>query len=151
MRRRFSGEVRLFRAGEKHVGGLDASFAAVFDVEDEVVFEDVVGRAEAEFGGGAIDRWGGAFELDEGADGSFVEFDQEVCGPFEARGKLISGAELFVAEPAAQAEAFEDFLQGGGFGDGEFGFFTDFVAAVGGVGGLLGGSGGVGRIFEREE
>ena len=91
---------------------------------------------------------GGPSSSDESAYGSFVQFDQEARGPFVASGQFVGGAKFFVAEPAAEAESFEDFLQGGGVGEGEFGFFPDFVTTV--AGRRVDGQG-FGRRFEGEE
>src|SRR5215471_18948867 len=44
--------------------------------------------------------------------------------------KDVGGAKFFVAEPAAQAQAFEDFLQRCAIGKLGFDLFADFVAAV---------------------
>ena len=109
-----------FGSGEKHMGGLEAAALAVVEVENEVVFQDVIGRGEAEFAGGLIDGGAGAFEFDEGADGGFVVVDDKIPGPFQAGRETVGGAVLFVAEPAAQAEAFEDFLEGVGVGEDGF-------------------------------
>ena len=59
--------------GEEHILRLDAFAAAVFDVEGQIIGEDVVAFGVAELGGGAVDGVGRAFEFDEGADGGFVE------------------------------------------------------------------------------
>jgi hypothetical protein len=118
------------KLGEEHVGGGLVAAAAVVEVEDEIVFGDEVAREEAEFGGGAIYGGWWTLQLDEGACGGFGQFDQEAGGPFMARGKFVRGAEFFVAEPAAKAEAFEDFLECGCVGEDEFGFFADFVAVL---------------------
>jgi hypothetical protein len=140
----------LFGFGEEHVGGLEALTLAVVEVEDEVVLEDVVVGGKAKFTGGLVDGVAGAFKFDESANGGFVEVDEEIFGPLEAGGKTEGGAVLFIAEPAAQAEAFKDFLEGGGLGDDHFNFFADLVAAVGrrsgGTDGEL-----FGRAFEGEE
>ena len=116
--------------GEEHIGRLEVPVLAVVQVKDKVVFENVIVRGEAEFAGGLIDGVGRAFELDEGADGSFVEIDQEALGPGEVRRETIRGAIFLVAEPALEAEALEDSLEGGGIGEDDFDFFADFVAAV---------------------
>ncbi len=50
-------------------------------------------------------------------------------GPGFGGWELIGGAEFFVAEPAAHAEAFEDFGEVGRVGDLGFYFFADFVGA----------------------
>jgi len=123
---------------------------AVVDVEEEVVFKDVVAGGEVEEMGGLVDGVGWTFEFDEGADGGFVEVDEEILSPFEAGGKTERGAELFVAEPAAETETFEDSLEGGGVGEDGLEFLTDFVTAIGrGSGGADGEL--FGRGFECED
>lgn len=104
---------------------------AVVEVEDQVVFGDEVARVEAEETGGLVDGVVWAFELDESADGSFVEVDEEILGPFVAGGKFVGGAEFLVLEPAAETETFEDFFEGVGVGEDGLEFFADFVAAIG--------------------
>lgn len=123
---------------------------AVVEVEHEVVFEDVVVRRKAEGAGRLVDGWAGTFKFDEGADGGFVEIDDQVLGPFEAGGEAIGGAEFFVPEPSFKAEAFEDSLEGSGVGEEDFDLLADFVAMVGvrsgGADGEL-----LGRRFESKE
>jgi len=79
---------------------LNIAALTVVEIEDQVVFQDVVGGGEAEFARGLIDGGTGAFEFDESADGGFVEVDEEPLGPFEAGGKAVGSAVLFIAEPA---------------------------------------------------
>lgn len=117
--------------GEEHVGGGEILALAVVEVEDQVVFGDEVARVEAEETGGLVDGVVWAFELDESADGSFVEVDEEILGPFVAGGKFVGGAEFLVLEPAAETETFEDFFEGVGVGEDGLEFFADFVAAIG--------------------
>ena len=136
--------------GKEHVGGLEGLALAVVEVEEEVVFEDVVAGGEAKFAGGLIDGVAGAFEFDEGADGGFIVIDEEILGPLEAGGEAIGGAVFFVTEPAAEAEAFEDSLESVGVGEDGFEFFADFVAAVGRRSGGADGEF-FGRGFEGEE
>jgi len=112
------------------VGGGEVVEAAVVAIEEEVVFEEVVGFGEAEEFCGAVNGGGGAFEFGESADGSFVDFDEEAFGPFVGGGQAIGGAKFLVAEPVAKAEASEDFFEWGGVGEGEFEFFADFVGAL---------------------
>jgi len=112
------------------VGRLEALAFAIVDIEDEVVLEDVIVVGVAEFACGAVDGVGRAFEFDEGTDGGLVKVDDQAAGPFVAGGEFVGGAVLFVAEPAFEAQAFEDFLEGGGIGEDDFNFFADFVAAV---------------------
>ena len=136
--------------GEEHVGGLEALALAIVDIEDEVVLEDIIARGVAKIFGGAVDGVGGTFELDVGTDGSLVEVDDEIPGPFLAGRKLIGSAVFFVSEPTFEAESFEDLLEGGGVGQDHLGFFADFVATAGVVreftdGELLG------RGFEGED
>jgi hypothetical protein len=140
----------LFRGGEEHVGGLNILAFAVVEIEKEIVFEDVVVWREAEFAGSLVDRVAGTFELDERADGGFVEVDEEIAGPVEAGGQTVRSAVFFVAEPAAEAETFEDSLEGGGVGEDHFDFLADFVAAIGR---RSGGSDGefLGRALEGEQ
>jgi hypothetical protein len=52
-----------------------------------------------------------------------------------AGGKFVGGAEFFVTEPAAEAEAFKDFLESRGVRQNELDFFADFVVAFSGSGG----------------
>jgi hypothetical protein len=132
------------------VGGLEALTLAVFEVEDEVVFEDVVARGKAKFTGSLVNGVAGAFQFNESANGGLVEVDEEIFGPLEAGGETEGGAELFVAEPAAQAKALKDFLEGGSLGDDHFNLFADLVAAVGRSGGGTGGEL-FGRALEGEE
>jgi len=137
-------------AREEHVGGLEALALTVVQVEDEVILGDEVARVEAKLAGSLVDGVRRAFEFDEGADGGFVEVNQEIFGPFEACGEFVGSAEFFVAEPAAEAEAFEDFLESGSVSKGGLEFFADLVAAVrrrsGGADGEL-----FGRRFEGEQ
>ena len=93
---------------------------------------------------------GGTFELDVHTDGSFVVIDQEIVGPFVFGGEFVGRAEFFVAEPTAEAEAFEDFLESGGFEESRFEFFADFVAFIRRWGGRADGKL-FGRRFESEE
>ena len=130
--------------------GLEVLALAVVEVEDEVVLEDIVGGGKAEFAGGLVDGVAGAFELDEGADRSFVEVDEKVFGPFEAGGEAVGGAVLFVAEPAAEAKTFKDSLEGGAVSEDGFEFLADLVATVGGRSGRADGEF-LGRALEGEE
>lgn len=132
------------------MGGLEVLALAVVEIEEEIVFQDVVAWGETEFAGGLIDGVAGAFEFDESTDGGFVEIDEEAAGPTEAGGETVRGAVLFVAEPATQAEAFKDFLEGGGLREDHFDFLADLVAAIEGRG--CGADGELlGRAFEGEE
>ena len=135
--------------GEKHVGGLEVLALAVIEVEDKIVLEDIVAVREAEFAGGLVDGGAGAFELSEGADGGFVEIDDDVFGPFQAGRKTVRGAEFFVAEPAFEAQTFEDFLERSRIGEDDFDLLADFVAALGGSDGADGEL--LGRGFEGED
>jgi hypothetical protein len=112
------------------VGRLDVAAAAVLEIEDKVVFEDVVGAVVAEFMCGLINGGARALEFDKGADRGFVEVDEKVLGPFEAGGETKRRTELFVAEPAFEAEPLEDFLEGVGIGEDKFDFFADLMTAV---------------------
>ena len=132
------------------MGGLEALAFAVVEVEDEVVFEDVVVVRVAEFAGGAVNGVGRALEFGEGADRSFVEVDDKIFGPFVAGGKLEGGAIFLVAEPALEAQAFEDLLERCGVGENHFDLFTDFVAAALVVGEFTDGEL-LGRGFEGED
>ena len=132
------------------MGGLEVLALAVIEVEDKIVLEDIVAVREAEFAGGLVYGGAGAFELSEGADGGFVEIDDEVFGPFQAGRKTVRGAEFFVAEPAFEAQTFEDFLKRSGVGEDDFDLLADFVAAFGG--GSDGADGELlGRGFEGED
>lgn len=123
---------------------------AVVDVKNEVVLDDVIAGGEAELMGGLIDGLTGAFEFDVGADGGFIEVDDEVLGPLEAGGETVSCAELFITEPAAESEAFKDFLEHGSVGEDGFELLADFVTAVGGSGGGADGEF-LGRALKGEE
>lgn len=136
--------------GEEHVGRLEVAALAVVEVEDEVIFEDVVVGRKAKFAGGLVDGGAGAFEFNEGAEGGFVEINDEAFGPFEAGGKTIGGAELFIAKPAFEAQAFEDFLERGRVGEDHFDFLADLVDAVSGGRGRADGQL-VGGGFEGQE
>lgn len=116
---------------EEHVGRLEVLAFAVVEIEDKVVLSDEVAGEEAEEAGGLINCVVGTLQFDEGSDGGLIVIDQEVFGPFEAGWEFVGCAEFFIAEPAAQAKAFEDLLKGGGIGEGSFEFFADLVAAVG--------------------
>lgn len=50
---------------------------AVVEIEGGVIAKDVVGGREAELASSEIDGFGRAFEFGEGADGSFIEFDEQ--------------------------------------------------------------------------
>jgi hypothetical protein len=132
------------------VGGLEVLAFAVVQVENQVVFDDEVAGMEAEEARGLVDGLMGAFELDKGSDGSFVEVDEQILGPSITGRKFVGSAEFLVAEPPAEAEAFEDFGERGGVGEDGFEFFADFMAALGrrcrGTDGEL-----FGRGFEGEE
>ena len=149
-RRLLRGKLKLLRVGEEHVGGLEVLALAVVEIKEEIIFEDVVVGGEAEFAGGLINGVAGAFQLDESADGGFIEVNEEVAGPAEAGGQTIGGAVLFVAEPATEAEAFKNPLEGGGVGEDHFDFLANLVAAIeargGGADGEL-----LGRAFEGEK
>ena len=123
---------------------------AIVEVEDEVVFGDEVAGMKAEEAGSLVNGSGRPLEFDEGADGGFVVVDEEILGPMIAGREFVGSAELFVAEPATKAEAFEDFLQGGSVGENGFQFFADLVATIGrrcsGPNGEL-----LGRRFEGEQ
>lgn len=123
---------------------------AVIEVENQVVLGDEVARLEAKEASGLVDGLVRTFEFDEGTDGSFVEIDEEILGPFMAGGKLVGSAKFFVAEPAAEAQTFKDFLEGFRVGEDRLEFFPDFVAAVGGQGGRADGES-FGRGFEGEQ
>jgi hypothetical protein len=131
------------------VSGLNILALAVVEIEKEIVFEDVVVWREAEFAGSLIDRGAGTFELDERADGGFVEVDEEIVGPAETGRQTVGSAVFFVTEPPAEAETLEDSLEGGGVGEDHFDFLTDFVAAVGRRSGGADGQF-LGRAFEGE-
>jgi hypothetical protein len=131
-------------AREEHVGGREVLTLAIVQIEDKVVFGDEVARVETELVGGQVDGMVGTFEFDKGANGGFIEVDQEIIGPFEASGKVVGSAVLFVAEPAAQAETFEDFLEGGSVGEDSLEFLADLVATIG-----WRGSGNDGELFGR--
>jgi hypothetical protein len=120
----------VLRGAEEHMGRLEVLALALVDVENKVVLGDEVAGMETEKPGGLINGLRRALQLDEDADGCFVIIDEKILGPSVAGGKFVGGAELLVAEPAAKAETFEDFLQGFGFGEDRFEFFADFVAAV---------------------
>ena len=113
------------------MGGLEVLALAVVEVEDEVVFQDIVAGRKAEFAGGLVNGGARAFELGEGTDGGFVEIDDEVFGPFQAGGETVGGTEFFVAEPAFEAQTFEDFLKRSGIGEDDFDLLADFVAVFG--------------------
>ena len=99
--------------------------------------------------GGLIDGVAGAFQFDESADGRLVEINQEVFGPLQASGQTVGGAVLFVAEPAAQPETLEDFLEPRSVGKHHFKLLPDLVPvireALGADGQLFG------RAFERKD
>jgi hypothetical protein len=124
---------------EQHILWLLALAAAVFDIQGEVICEDVVAFRVAEFGGGTVDGLGRALEFHKDAYGSFVEFDKQTAGPGFGGRQLVGGAVFFVAEPAAHAEAFEDFDEIRGVGDLGLNFFANFVGTGGGV--AIGGGG----------
>ena len=136
--------------GEEHVGGGKVLALAVVEVEDQIVFEDVVVGGIAECAGCLVDSLGRALEFDEGADGGLVEVDEEAFGPGEARRETIGGTVFFVTEPTLEAEPLEDSLERGGVDEDDFDLFANFVAAVGvrsdGADGEL-----FGRGFEGED
>jgi len=129
---------------------LEGLALAFVEIEEEVGFEDVVAGGELEEMSGLVDGAGRSLKFDEGADGGFVVVDEEILSPFETGGKTEGSAKFLVSEPAAEAEAFEDFLEGGGFGEDGLEFFADLMAAVGrrsgGADGEL-----FGRGFESKE
>ena len=85
---------------------------------------------EAELASRAIDRRRRAFEFDKGADGGFVQFDEEAPRPSNRGGEAIGGAVFFVAKPAAEAETFKEFGKSGWIGCFEFQLFADFETAM---------------------
>ena len=139
-----------FRLREKHVGGLEILTLAVVEVENQVVLGDEVARVKTEEAGGLIDGVMGTFEFNEGADGGFIEVDEQAFSPFVAGWEGVGSAELFIPKPAAQAQSFKDSLHRGGIIKGGLEFFADLVPAVGPRGGRADGEL-LGRGFESEE
>jgi hypothetical protein len=138
------------RLGEEHVGGGKALAFAVVKIEDEVVFGDEIAGVEAEEMGGLVDGVMRAFEFDVGADGGFVVVDKQILSPFVTSGEFVGRAELFVSEPAAETETFENFLEGKGLGENCFEFLSNLVAVIARKGGRADGEL-FGRRFEGEE
>src|SRR5690349_4414190 len=106
----FSLELRGGRIplAKKHVRRLLAFAPAFFDVECEVVLQNIVAFGIAEFGGGSVDCRGRPFEFDKRADGSLVQLNEETAGPGRGRGKAKSSTELLITEPSAHSEALEN-------------------------------------------
>ena len=98
------------------MGRLEIAAAAVVEIENEVVFEDIIAAVVAELASRLIYRGTWAFEFHEGANGGFIEIDDQVLGPFEAGREPVRGAEFFVTKPAFKAKSFEDFLKRGRIG-----------------------------------
>ena len=109
---------------------LEIAAATVVEIEDEIVFENVVAAVVAEFAGRLIDGRAGALEFHESANGRFVEIDYEAPSPFEADGKPVRGAIFFITKPSFEAKSFEDFLKRGRIGEHQFDLLADLVAAV---------------------
>ena len=120
----------MWRRVEKHMARLLAPSAALFEVEGEIVFEDVVAFGFEELLRCAVDGLGGPFELKERADGRLVEFEEEALGPIRTSRKAVRRAVFFVTEPAGHTEAFEDLGECGGVRDLEFEFVADLVTAA---------------------
>ena len=118
--------------GEGEVFGGAAGALLPVEKELAVAVGEAGGGVDVEFGEGAVDPVGGAFEFGVGADGGFV--DDEVCGGVgvgtDGLGPL--GAVFLVDEDGDVAELLEDFGEGVAFGDGGFGLDADLVA--GGIG-----------------
>ena len=83
------------------VGGGGAVLVAPLVEEAAIAEGDVVGGLEAEAGGGAVDPFGGAFELGVVADGGFVDDAM-------AFAVVPLGAPFFVAEGGDEAEREKD-------------------------------------------
>src|SRR5260370_8621117 len=66
---------------KKHVTGLFALAAAVFDVQVKIVLQNIVALRVAELRSGAIDRRGPPLQFHEGSDGCFVEFNPKALDP----------------------------------------------------------------------
>jgi hypothetical protein len=123
----------------------DSLQEAGFVVEAGVAGGDPGVAGEAEVFGGAVDPAGGPFELDEDADGGFVEGG---VAAFAGAGEF--GAELFVMPGLVIAEGGEDGEAGIEAGERELVFDAALVAS-GGFGSFESAGGGSACLAEAEE
>jgi len=96
------------------------------EIEEAAVAEgDVLGGIDAQEGGGAVDPFGGAFELGVVADGGFIDDAMALAvGPL--------GAPFLVAKGGNEAEREKDFRHGSAVGDLGFGFDAVLVGVFAG-------------------
>jgi hypothetical protein len=127
-RRVAGGMLLLF--GKEHVAWWFAAATTVVKVENEIVFEDEILDGIAQFTCRTVDGIAGAFELDKGADGSFVELDEEALGPRVAGGEFVGGTEFLIAKPASEPEAFKDSLKRRSIAEDHLDFFANLVVTV---------------------
>ena len=74
----------LFLRRKDHVSGFLALPTAIFDVEGEIIHYDVVVCGKAQLTRGLVYGGGRTFQLDEGSDGRFVQFDEQILQPIAA-------------------------------------------------------------------
>src|SRR5580698_11238881 len=108
-------------SAEQHICRTNAATLAIGDVNAPVGVCAEVGGGEAEAARGAFDRGRRAFEFEEGANGSFVEFGMD-------SGEFVCGAVLLVLEAGAKPEALELLAQVGVRGEDDFAFEAFFEA-----------------------
>ena len=65
----------LFPGRENHVPRFPAPSTAVFDVESEIILDDIVAAGKAKLPRSSANRGGRPFEFDKCADGSLIDFD----------------------------------------------------------------------------
>src|SRR5438067_8285689 len=104
--------------------------AAFFDIQGEVVLQNIVALGKAQVRGGSVDCTGGTFEFNKRAHGGLVQFNQQAVRPGLACAKSKSGTEFLITEPSAHSEPLKDGRQGRGIGDFHLDFFADFVKAI---------------------
>ena len=107
--------------------------AALFYVECEVVFQNILALGIAQLYGSSVDRCGRPFELHKRANGRLIQLNQKAPRPGFAPRKPKSGTELLITEPSAHSQALEDGRQGRGVRDLHLNFFAHFVEAVRGM------------------
>jgi hypothetical protein len=89
-----------FLRGEDHIFDKTAAAAAIRGVNVPIGAPDVVAGRESKSAGGSVDRLRGAFELEEGPHGRFIQVQVKPR-------KLESGPKFLVDEAGAEAQGPE--------------------------------------------
>jgi hypothetical protein len=98
----------------------------VFPIERRIAKGTVLGRVEAQAGGGPVDPAGIAFEFEKYADRGFVDCDKSVFP-----GYCEFGPELFIAESRSVSQAIQNKFEGVGVGNVELDLFAALVTLAG--------------------